>query len=182
MRVRKRLFFLSIFGLLFISGSAASFTDQMEIQNHIKTGKVKISLHIQRKEQNDVLPGEEISVIPEIQNQGINCYIRAKIYFTDKDGTRRVCPPKYIQGLKTNQWKKIKDVYYYQSILKENETTTIFQSFLIPDQWANEYVRQGVELEVQAEAIQSKHFTPDFTSKDPWGNAEIEANVKEKIN
>lgn len=182
MRIKKRLIFLSMFGLLFVSGSAAYFTDRTEIQNHIKTGKVKIALNIQKKEQDYFLPGEKVSAIPEIHNQGIDCYIRARIYFTDKDGTRNDCPAEYIQGLKTNQWKKIGTVYYYLPILAENDTTTLFQSFLIPDQWENDYAGQGVQLEVQVEAIQTKHLSVDFTSENPWGNAEIETNVKEEIN
>lgn len=182
MRFKKRLIFLSMFGFLFISGTAAFFTDQTEIQNHIKTGKVKIALTIQKKEQDYFLPGEKVSAIPEIHNQGIDCYIRARIYFIDKDGTRNDCPAGYIQGLKTNQWKKIGTVYYYLPIFAENDTTTLFQSFLIPDQWENDYAGQGVQLEVQVEAIQRKHLSVDFTTENPWGNAEIEANVKEEIN
>ena len=60
-----------------------------------------------------VMPGEKISIIPRINNLGIECYLRAKISYTIDDEQFDVL--NYIDG-DYSSWT-IKDGYYYYNSL-----------------------------------------------------------------
>lgn len=82
-----------------ISGAYAVFSDSVTVKNHIATGDINISLKEYQKKNGkeifyrnpiEVLPGDFISKIPRITNQGMPCWIRTKISFQNnlemKDG------------------------------------------------------------------------------------------------
>lgn len=62
--------------------------------------------------------------------------------------------------------------YYYNVVLNPEETSDpIFTDFVVPSDYS--YPNSTFEVKIDADAIQSKNFTPDFTSTAPWGNVEI---------
>ena len=69
---------------------------------------------------------------------------------------------------------KIGDYYYYKNILNPKESADLFQGVFIPYEWDNEHAEQKLNLNIQIDAVQAEHFTPDFSSDQPWGNEEIE--------
>lgn len=74
----------------------------------------------------------------------------------------------------SESWIKIGDYYYYKNILNPKESADLFQGVFIPYEWDNEHAEQKLNLNIQIDAVQAEHFTPDFSSDQPWGNEEIE--------
>lgn len=74
----------------------------------------------------------------------------------------------------SESWIKIGDYYYYKNILNPKESADLFQGIFIPYEWDNEHAEQKLNLNIQIDAVQAEHFTPDFSSDQPWGNEEIE--------
>lgn len=103
---------------------------------------------------NDTLANNTSSEIPAIE-------------YTD------ILADENIFGL-SESWIKVGDYYYYKNILNPNESADLFQGVFIPHEWDNDHAQQKLSLNIQIDAIQAEHFTPDFTSEQPWGNEEIE--------
>ena len=78
-----------------------------------------------------------------------------------------------IQGM-TEQWIYKDGYYYYPDILQSGDSIDFFQSVHIPSDFENEYAGKELSVSIQVDAIQAQNFTPDYTSKTPWGNQVIE--------
>ena len=86
---KKRLFFLGLF-LFFIMSVSGIYSLNREI-NVTETGISTGAVDIEIKEYNNtqpfdedgksVMPGDEIVLIPRVNNLGVDCYLRAKIEF-----------------------------------------------------------------------------------------------------
>lgn len=182
MRKKKLIIFLASLSIL-MCGSGATILARTEtsVMNHLATGIVDIQLkeyRIQDGEEQiyedvkDVLPGQTISKIPRIHNQGNDCYVRVKLAL---EGTEEKIE---IQEMGKN-WIEGKDGYLYDTeILKTGQDTELFRSIHIPEDFS---LAEGASfrLIIHAEAIQSKNFTPDFQADSPWGAVEIQQCEKE---
>lgn len=117
----------------------------------------------------NILPGQKISKIPRIHNDGADCYVRVKLSF------------KNMEDLDTDDldigkdWVEADDGYwYYKNILEHDEDVDIFTTLTIPsdfDQEENE--EKKFDLVIDVDAIQAKNFEPNFKQAKPWGNVEI---------
>ena len=162
-----------LFGILTIQAMT-----ETRVTNPVHTGVVDIDLEeYQINEKGEevlwqdnptVLPGMTISKIPRISNLGYDCYVRAKMEF-DIEGM-----DQSYQELGSD-WFLGKDGYYYcKKILQHGETTDIFQSIKIPEDFPQEMEEKQLHLEITTDAIQSENFSPDFDSQKPWGDVEIQ--------
>lgn len=117
-----------------------------------------------------VEPGKVISYIPTITNEGTDAYVRAFISI------------KKESGLKLEDFKGISDkwqyntgdgYFYYTDVVKPDEQLTLFNTLNIP----TDYDKRDIDFDVKVsvDAIQSRNFSPDFTSTSPWGNVKIES-------
>ncbi len=82
---------ISALAVIGISGIVAYFTDTVEVKNHLTMGIVDIDLKeytlnednekVEWSDKVDIVPGEVISKIPEINlvSGSVDCYIRAKV-------------------------------------------------------------------------------------------------------
>ena len=180
---KKRLliFFSSLSILMCGSGATILAMTETSVTNYLSTGIVDIELEEYQiqdgKEEayedvKDILPGQVISKIPRIRNDGNDCYIRVKL---DLEGTEESIEAQEIG----EKWKEGKDGYlYYTDILKTGDETDLFQSIKIPEDFAQEE-ESAFQLEIHAEGIQSQNFTPDFQADAPWGAVEIQLCKKE---
>lgn len=182
----KKKHFIAMLGLsmvLFCSGTIYAMTS-VDVTNHFETGIVDINLSEHQKkgeaegvwEDNPiVLPGDEISKIPRITNDGNDCYVRAKITFRETDEISE----SDLFGF-GEHWLKADDGYYYfTKILPHGESVDIFQGVKIPGDFSQENEEISFHIDIDADAIQSKNFTPKFDSATPWGNVEILVCKKE---
>ena len=176
MTSKKKLFLLG--GLLFlimnISGIYSLTSEIYDAESKLSTGAVDISLK-EYNENNElftkngsmVKPGEEIVLIPRINNLGIDCYLRAMITYTIDSETFNILD--YIEGDYSN-WTKKGDYYYLDSILKKGKSVDLFNKVKIPNT-SSESQGQIVDIHIVVEVVQSKNFDGD------WENVEIKKSI-----
>ena len=146
--------------------------------NEFETGIVDIGLNeyqiVDGKEEDWsdgplIMPGDTVSKIPRIDNDGNDCYVRVKITFRDTD----VLNETDLFGI-DSKWVKADDGYwYYTDILPHGETVDVFAGLFIPTDFPQDCSGDVFYIDIDADAIQSKNFEPDFESANPWGNIEI---------
>lgn len=156
----------------------------VEVTNELETGIVDIRI----KEYQNVggkevpweddplfLPGDTISKIPRIYNDGNDCYIRVKITFRDTDDLSE----NNLLGI-SDKWIKASDgYYYYTEILPHGEDVNIFEALKIPIDYPQENEGKRFYIDLAADAIQSQNFEPRFDLTQPWGEVEIQECGKE---
>lgn len=180
MKKRKQVIALAcLSALLSGSGTAVYALSSVSVENHASVGIVDIQLteyHLVDGKEEPwadnplILPGTRISKIPRISNSGNDCYVRVK--FEAKEGEAGI--EQGIYGIQKD-WKQKEDgYYYYTKVLKTGENVDLFQGLVIPENLPQEeYEGCEIGLEICAEAIQSRNFSPDFQGETPWGNVEI---------
>lgn len=165
----------------------AAFADSVAVENHISTGIVDIDLQEYQEGENGrevyedykvIFPGDHISKIPVITNEGEPCWIRVKLAYGNTSQSLEGFSDKNITGI-SEDWKKIGEYYYYKNILGKEESVDIFTGVSIPAEWTEEHADQGLAIGIVAEAIQAANYKPDFESMSPWGNEEIQLAVAE---
>ena len=134
----------------------------------ISTGAVDIEI----KEYNDtqpfdedgksVMPGDEIVLIPRVNNLGVDCYLRTKIdYIINNEVFSEI---DYIDG-NYSSWTKKGDYYYYDSIFQKKGHIDLFNKVTIPN-LSSEYYGKTVVVRIVVEAVQSKNFNGNWDSVD----------------
>lgn len=175
----KLIVFLSCISILLCSSGTTIYAlQETYVENNFQTSIVDIELdeyqlkdgkEVLWKNKPTVLPGTNISKIPRITNNGTDCYIRAKITFENEFNITE----DDIYGI-SKDWIKAEDgYYYYKNIVKNNEEIDFFKGLIIPNDFVQESEGSEFSLKVDVNAIQSKNFTPNFNSKEPWGAIEI---------
>ena len=179
---------LLLTGVLSTVAVYASFSDRLNVVNHIAVGDVNISIseyarkgkgEVKYSQPLEVLPGQSISKIPRIKNEALPCWIRARITYAGETGKLEGLKDENIGGI-ASEWIKRGEYYYYTKVLKKQETIDLFQSVSIPDSWTEEHAQQKLIVDVQADAIQAANFKPDFSAMSPWGNQVIQQCVHEQ--
>ena len=153
-----------------------SLSDEMnQTESGVSTSAVDIE--IQEFNQNNepfsddgkvVMPGDEIHLIPRINNLGIECYLRAKITYTIDNETFNIL--EVIQG-NYSSWTKNGEYYYYDSIFGKNESVDLFNLVIVPSSLSTEYYGKTIVVHIVVEAIQAKNFDGD------WEGIEIQEAV-----
>ncbi|MGN0485453.1 MAG: SipW-dependent-type signal peptide-containing protein [Lachnospiraceae bacterium] len=165
-------------------GTFAYFTDQADAKNTITTGKVDIRLDeplfdqaTENRTMTGVMPGQEITKDPTITvaEDSNSVYLRAAITIEGlsqmnddaTDATYQEELENALQpSLRENGWEKSSDGYYYLSESKKaGASVPIFTTFTIPKTWNNQIAGKTFTIKVQAEAIQSENFTPQYDEK-----------------
>lgn len=167
-----------------ISGIYA-FTNMsiVSVENELNTGAINIELKEYTMAENgkevlynpnikDVLPGEKVSFIPRISNLGGDCYVRAKVTYTDINNNNTKEADNNIEIEKKN-WIKCGDYWYYKLVVKSGENVDLFKTFKIPEDISNEYQGKDIQINITTEAVQAKNFKPDFESASPWQDVSI---------
>lgn len=141
-------------------------TDEVKI--HMETFTKKDGKERVWKEDKNVLPGDCLSRIPRIYNDGTDCYIRVSLETESEKGTSHTLSWENLKGI-SNQWKQIGDYYYYQKMVPSGEYVEFFHEIQIPDQWEQEMEeKENWNIQLKADAIQAENVRPDFSSQDPW--------------
>lgn len=201
-------------GTLAVGATLAYFTDSAKAVNVITMGNVNISLTEPifsssgistpndkgEYEYNQVIyPGQPIEKDPVItvEDDSLDAYLRVKIEVTgdkiteaDKQAIIGSLKVKNKEGnlvdLASVGWVQAADGYfYYQSKVVEGDKVPVFNQFLVPDTWNNEYGNSKFSIAIQAEAIQYNYFTPEVNEEkqiNGWHMADGTPVVAESYN
>lgn len=189
----KKFIILGLSIIVIICSGVIYAMHTARVTNHFVMGYVDISLTEYQNNENNgeeeleyswnniqiVLPGDRLSRIPRIESSGADCYVRAKIEF---DGTSYDME-KTLFGI-PDTWTKCSDGYYYfTETLESGGYVDFFQGMQIPIDFPQTEENRSITYKIDVEAVQSRNFSPDFTSNSPWGAVEVikfekEGNIK----
>lgn len=183
MTKKARIIVWAVLVAIFLCGAVYA-ASSFQASTRLETGFVEIDLKEYHKQDGtesawsgkaDVMPGERVSLIPRIHNEGTSCYVRAKITFkgTDKIGE------EHLRGIGKNWYKADDGYYYYTKALKNGKAADIFQSLQIPKDLPKAMETTTFTMDIDVHAIQSKNFDPDFDMSQPWGSVNIVEHDKE---
>lgn len=178
----------SILAVVGVSGIIAYFTDTATVTNHAQMGIVDIDLKeymineegnkVAWEDKTNIVPGDVISKIPEINcvEGAVDCYIRAKVEISCKDeNLQNSTQMLTLANLNINEenwyYCEADGYFYYKTILTDkSEPVELFSEVTIPASMDNTWSLEEFSIDVTAEAIQSKNFTPNFTAgaTEPW--------------
>ena len=181
---------LALVGVVGIGGSLAWFTDTENTTNTFTVNHVDIGLKEDNwAGQNKVfMPGDTIPKDPVVtlDDESSPAYVRikgVKLVVTPADGRNPEQLEYDIDEIAdiNGDWVKGTDGnYYYQYALSNDEgglteTTPLFNSITLPGaEWDNDYVGATINIEIVADAIQSKNYEPTRNEKEEivaWDNA-----------
>lgn len=171
------------------AGVWASFEDSVEVTNFLSMGDVQISLAEYELEEEgteipytnsvQIMPGDTISKIPRITNEGEPCWIRARVLYTNSMEEEEGLEASLLLGV-SPKWKRQGEYFYYTQVLKNGESADLFKAVEIPWKWTEVHTKQELSITVEADAVQAVHFQPDFSAASPWGDIDIEVCVHER--
>lgn len=179
---------VSVAAVVGVAGIVAYFTDTATVTNHATMGIVDIDLQeytldsngrkVAWEDKTNVIPGDTISKIAEINvvDGAADCYVRAKVEISCKDEDLADDSKMLtLSNLNVNSsdWYYCENdgYFYYKTILKSGDSPiTLFSEVTIPSNLDNAWSLEEFNIDVKAEAIQSKNFTPNFSagSTAPW--------------
>jgi len=159
---------------MFVSGIYSLNDEINKAESGLSTSAVDIEI-VEYKENNQpfdkdgtaVMPGDEIILIPRVNNLGIECYLRAKIEYTINNEVFSLTD--YIEG-NYSSWTKNGEYYYYGSILPRGSSIDLFNKVTIPN-LSSKYNDKIVVVHMVVEAIQAKNFDGN------WDNVKIKKSV-----
>ena len=159
---------------MFISGIYSLNQEINTTETSLSTSAVDIEIEELNKNNQPfnedgsfVLPGDEIILIPRINNLGIDCYIRAKIEYIINNEVFQA--NDYIDG-NYKSWTKKGEYYYYDSVLPKRDSIDLFNKVVIPN-LSSEYNGKTVVVHIIVEAVQAKNFNGN------WEEVEIKRSV-----
>lgn len=190
-RTKLKVFaMLTAASLMGVAGTRAYVINQISVENHIRMGDVDISLkeyelaggkEIPYADDKEILPGDSISKIPRIRNEAEPCWVRARVLIRNEGREAEGLSEKQLTGI-SSKWVRRGEYYYYTEAVRSEQSVDLFHRVSIPEEWDSRYSGNKIYIEIQAEAVQAEHFTPDFQAMSPWGNQKVELCIHEENN
>lgn len=163
----KKKYKVIAMGLAIIAITTCAFAfNQTSLKNIVKTQGIDIKVTSNTDEDKLYSAGSTLRYEPVIENRAMSCYIRFKLNLSNK-----LLSEDSFVGL-TEDFVKRGDYFYYTKPLDNKKSITTFNSFKMPADIDNED-KEEIKIIKTVDAIQSKNFTPDFNSENPWGNVEV---------
>lgn len=172
---KKIKLIISILSVVFILSSimaAYTFASNIAtINGTVKTQGVDISITADA-DDSEVTPNKFVRYEPKIHYQGVDSWIRLKLDISNEN-----IKEEYFKGLDDN-WIKEGEYMYYTKVVSHGDEIKTFDGFKIPSEWDEKEPENLMESKFKVitlcDAVQARNFTPDFDSKNPWGELEIE--------
>lgn len=152
------------------TGTLAYYTAQETAYNVITTGTLSMDLHDETTGGKDfpkegisgIVPGRVVDKVVYVENDGeVEFWTRIRLEksITDADGNAERLNFNHIAlDLNTADWTEHDGYYYYNKPLKPGETTEkLFTKVTFGKKLGNAYMNARVEINVVAQAVQSKN-------------------------
>jgi len=178
---------LCMVAILAVGGTLAYFTDTEGATNTFTVGNVDIDLtepnwNTNGNESEDVYPGEALPKDPTVTNVGVNpCFVRVKVEGLDCLGNAGMIEYRtnYVKGALGENWVLHTDGYFYyvKVLAKDEVTTALFDSIVIPTGLTNptENDPESYSVDVTAYAVQAQGAKPSFSAVEAMTVEEIAA-------
>lgn len=165
------------------TGVLAKTVVKTDVTNNFQMGIVDIELDEYQKDSQgketsykdnlQVMPGETVSKIPRVLNEAVDSYVRIKVDISTDFESSHPITLDNISGW-NKDLVKIGDYYYYKKILGHGKSFDIFDKVTFPSEWDAAEADGNVKINITVDAIQARNFKPNYDSKNPWGDVEIE--------
>jgi len=163
------------------SGTMAFFTAEETAYNVITTGVLSMDLVEETADGqpwpeegvSGVMPGMQVDKIPYVVNDGgIDFWTR--ICVTMKVSGGDALSDRYISlNINRDKWTEKDGYYYYKSALKPGEETEpLFTKVSFAQNMPNKYMNARIEIDVHAEAVQSRNNGSSAVTAAGWDDAE----------
>lgn len=163
----KKKYKVIAISLVIIAITTCAFAfNQTSLKNIVKTQGIDIKVTSNTDEDKLYSAGSTLRYEPIIENRAMSCYVRFKLNLSNA-----LLNEDSFVGL-TDDFVKRGDYFYYTKPLDNKQSITTFNSFKMPTDIDNED-KKDIKIIKTVDAIQSKNFTPDFNSENPWGNVEV---------
>lgn len=159
---KKKQLVASCVGLLAFSIVFAYAVTTASITNLVSTQGVDIRVTASA-DTSLFAPGRQVRYAPLIENRGMASYVRFK--------TKSNLPSETFYGL-SEDWIKRGEYLYYTKPIKSKERIETYDGFTVPKEW-DKAECSDIMIIKTCDAIQAKHFSPDFSAEEPWGNVVI---------
>lgn len=177
---------MAVAGAAFILGTFMPVTAfateyQTDVISTIKIGD--ISIHLQDYEigkngrekvyedKKLILPGQTISKITRITNEGNAAWVRIKPEWRGDEALGLSLD--MIGGISAD-WKQIGGYFYYTKPLEVGESVDFGKTISFPPEWTEAVSDKSFYLYTQVDAVQEANFAPNWESTDPWFGTVIE--------
>ncbi len=138
----------------------------------IDTSTLKSGKRVSFTDMSGLQPGERVDYFITVTNNALPSYVRVKIIY---DANFEIDDSsKILRGI-SDKWLKKNGYYYYEEPLSKGESVDFCNTFCTPD--INKGKNSYVNINVKADCIQAKNFTPKFEEEDPWMGIAVESNV-----
>ena len=153
---------------LLFSGMKAYARTSVSVEGELELGAVSIDLAVIHDKTGPVLPGQRIACSPIITNIGYECYIRSSYDLGEFE--KYIIPENFRED-----WVKCDDGYwYYTRPVNTNESVPFFSILKVSPDMPDDKSSATISVITTADAVQSKNFTPDFSSASPWSGIKTE--------
>ncbi len=180
---KKVLIILTSFLLLLTGGIAVYASNPITLINNVRMGNVSIAIQEHQLGENPdelvpfvqdqiLVPCDSVSKIVTIVNEGEPAWIRVKIGF-DTNAKVNLTEDEIV--VKDGWERKSDGFYYWKKEVPRNGKVQFLDSFTLPCKWTSKEISKAeFKIHIQADAVQTRHFTPKFNTNDPWFGTLIE--------
>ena len=171
--------------IILASGTVAYFTAQETAYNVITTGALSMRLveegadgkPFPKEGITGVLPNMEVTKKVYVENTGdVDMYVRIALATnveSMQDGVEKLPFDDHITlNINKTDWTEKDGYYYYNRVLKPGEATEpLFTTVSFDANMGNEYMNARVQIDVDAQAVQSKNNTDSPLTAAGWPKA-----------
>lgn len=193
MKTRKKLAAIAVMLLALAMlgySTVAFFTAEETATNVITSGSIRIDLQEtaitedgrtilfeESQERFDVMPGQEVSKIVQVENTGANdAYIRIKVTKSIQlaEGVNGTADEALItMDFNTAYWTEQDGYYYYNKPLAPGQKTEpLFRNVIFDPQMSNMYQESTATVKVDAQATQVKNNGESVFQAAGWPESE----------
>ena len=168
---------------IFATGTLAYFTAEETAYNVITTGILSMDLVEEttggepwpEEGISGVMPGMDVDKIPYVKNNGgIDFWTRMSVSMKVTGENGNELSAKYISlNFDEASWTEKDGYYYYNSAVKPGqETEPLFTKVSFSKDMPNAYMNARIEIDVHADAVQSKNNGDSAQDASGWSEAE----------
>ena len=168
---------------IFATGTLAYFTAEETAYNVITTGILSMDL-VEETEPgvpwpeggiSGVMPGMDVGKIPYVRNTGgIDFWTRMSVSMKVTGENGNELSDHYITlNINRNFWTEKDGYYYYSEVVQPGEETEpLFTKVSFSKDMPNAYMNARIEIDVHADAVQSKNNGDSALDASGWSDAE----------